>query len=149
MTYLGHLVRRSFLLFLIVVAVSLPSQAGDTIVLLINARNPTAELSRGEVTNYFTGKTAFWHGVVPVKVVTRPGSSPAGKAFYEPVLSMTPQAFEQHWSKLQLAGKGVTPVTLGGAGEVAAVVAKTPGAIGFVLASEAWQLDGVKIIPLR
>lgn len=143
------LLRRSFLLAIFCFFATTEIQAGDEVVLLLNARNPTASVSRGDVSNLFTGKTAFWHGVVPVKVLVRPGTSSAGKAFYEPILGMNAQSFAQHWSKLQLSGKGIAPTTVGSAEEMAGMIAKTPGGVGFVLASEAWKIDGVKVIQIR
>jgi ABC-type phosphate transport system substrate-binding protein len=144
-----NLSRRLVLLLPAVLGIAPDALAGGDLFMLINARNPTSGLSHGEVKNMFTGKTGFWHGVVPVKLFVRPGGSDPGKAFYEPVLGMTPQAFAQHWSKLQLAGKGVTPPTAGSVSDLVTQVSKVPGAIGFVLGAEAWQANGVKIIQLK
>lgn len=141
--------RRLFLALPATVALaSQEALAGPDIFLLVNSRNPTSSLSRGDTKNYFLGKTAFWHGVVPVKLFTRPGASEPGKKFYEPVLGMSPQAFAQHWSKLQLAGKGVTPPQVGDVATLASKVAKVPGGIAFVLGAEAWKAEGVKVIPI-
>jgi hypothetical protein len=43
------------------------AQAADVVVLL-NARNPTSSLSRDEACKFLFGQTAFWHGIVPVKL---------------------------------------------------------------------------------
>lgn len=145
-----NLTRRSIIVACVLATLSGRSaEAGDELVILVNARNPTSQMSVAEAQNYFLGRTAFWHGVVPVKLIVRPASIPAGQQFYEKIAQMSAQAFAQHWSKQQLSGKGVAPATVSGASEVAAEVAKTPGSLSFVLASEAWQLSGVKIIPLR
>lgn len=123
----------------------------DTVVVLLNARNPTQAIGNAELSKMFLGQTAFWHGVVPVKLVIRPDGSLAAKTFYETALGMTPQAFRKHWDELQLSGRGVAPKPLGSAEEVAAAVASMPGGIGYALASEAWKLSnkGVKVIQLR
>ena len=126
------------------------AQSDDSVVVIIIARNPTNALGVAEAKKLFLGQTAFWHGVVPVKITTRPEASPAAKAFYS-LLGHTPQSFQKQWDELQLAGRGVAPRPLGPIQDVAAAVAKTPGGISFGLASEAWnvQLKGVKIIPVR
>lgn len=122
------------------------AQSDDAVVILLNARNPTQTLSKGDLTKIFLGQTAFWHGVVPVKVLIRPDGSQAAKVFYEKVLSTTPQAFRKHWDELQLAGRGVAPRVIGGVEELAQAIAQSPGSIGFALASEAWSINGNKSI---
>lgn len=144
----------AFLLVLIVSAGALSpspsySQDANEVVVLINARNPTSSLSKDQLRKLFLGTTGFWHGVVPVKVFVRPSQGDAAKAFFEPVLGKSPQAFAKHWDKLQLSGRAVAPITVGGAEDMAALIAKTPGGIGFALASEAWDLAGVKVIPVK
>jgi ABC-type phosphate transport system substrate-binding protein len=127
------------------------AQSDETVVVLLNARNPTQTLSKAELSKIFLGQTVFWHGVVPVKVVVRPDSSQAAKTFYQVILGLTPQAFRKHWDEVQLAGRGVAPKPLGTVDETAAAVAASPGSIGFALASEAWKLSvkGVKIVNPR
>ena len=126
------------------------AQSDDGVVAIINARNPTNALGVAEAKKLFLGQTAFWHGVVPVKITTRPEAAPAAKAFYA-LLGHTSQSFQKQWDELQLAGRGVSPRPIGPIQDVAAAVAKAPGGISFGLASEAWnlQLKGVKIIPIR
>lgn len=124
------------------------AHAQGNVVVLLNARNPTPGLSRDEAHKFFFGQTAFWHGVVPVKVFVPPDASESAKAFYESVLNTTAQAFRKHWNELQLAGRGVAPKELAIA-ELAQTIAKTPGGIGFALASEAWQVPGVKGVPVK
>jgi len=130
---------------------SAQAQSEDGVAIILNARNPTRDISSSEAAKIFLGQTAFWHGVVPVKVVLRPDGSTAAKAFYEVVLKMTPQAFRKHWDELQLAGRGVAPKSFGTAEEVAHAVAASPGGIGFALESEAWKLQvkGIRIISIK
>lgn len=125
------------------------AQAHDAAVILVNARNPTQTLSQAEVQKLFLGQNAFWHGVVPVKVLVRPDGSPAAQGFYEPILKMTAQAFRKYWDELQLAGRGVAPRSVGSVEELAKTIAQTPGAIGWGLTSEAWKIDGVKLIQVK
>lgn len=152
------LLRVSALLFLGAIAAAtllgMPhgrAQSEETVVVLLNARNPTQTLSKAELSKIFLGQTVFWHGVVPVKVVVRPDSSLAAKTFYQSILGLTPQAFRKHWDEVQLAGRGVAPKALGTVDETATAVAASPGSIGFALASEAWKLSvkGVKVVNPR
>ncbi|HEX6241725.1 MAG TPA: hypothetical protein VFZ61_12545 [Polyangiales bacterium] len=127
------------------------AQSEEGVVIVLNARNPTSALSASEASKIFLGQTAFWHGVVPVKVMIRPDGSIAAKMFYESVLKQTPQAFRKHWDELQLSGRGVAPKAYGSAEELAAAVAGAPGGIGFALSSEIWKVQnkGIKVINIR
>lgn len=126
-------------------------QADEGVVVLLNARNPTQSLSNTDLSKLFLGQTAFWHGVVPVKVLLRPDGSIAAKTFYDAILGMSPQAFRKHWDEVQLSGRGVAPKVMASPDEVAAAVAQLPGGIGYALASEAWKLSnkGVKVIQVK
>jgi ABC-type phosphate transport system substrate-binding protein len=150
--------RHSLVTFAFVVALVLSgsserparAQAKDGVVLVVNARNPTQRLSKAEAAKLFLGQTAFWHGVVGVKIIVRPDDSAASKQFYGKVLDMTPQAFRSHWDKLQLSGRAVAPEVIGSIDEVARKVAATPGGLAFALASETWiDLKGIKLIEVR
>ena len=127
------------------------AQSDEGVVLLLNARNPTQFLSSAETAKIFLGQTAFWHGVVAIKVMIRPDTSNASKLFYRTVLKQTPQAFRKHWDELQLSGRGVAPKVYASAEELAQAIAQTPGAIGFALNSELWkvQTKGIKIVNIR
>lgn len=149
--------RRVFGLFLVSLAAATltpgaqPSrgQGSNEVVIIINARNPTSGLSSSQVQKLFMGTTGFWHGVVPVKVFVRPSAGDPAKAFFGKVLKKSAQAYAKHWDKLQLSGRAVAPKAIGGAADLSAAIAKTPGGIGFALASEAWSVSGVKVIPIR
>ena len=151
MRYVGY--RFRLILLGVALAVALPATAvagsGDKVVILLNARNPTAKLTKAQIQNFFLGATAFWHGVVPAKVIVRPATGEAGKAFYGPVLGRSAQGFAKHWDKLQLSGRAVAPTTARTVQDVAKAVAGSPGAISFALASEAWQLSGIKVVELE
>lgn len=123
----------------------------DAIVAVVNARNPTPSLTKAEIKNIYLGTTAFWHGVVPMKVYVRQADSPAGKAFIEGVLGMNSQRFAAHWSSRELAGQGVAPERVSSPDLLAEKVKGTPGGIGFMLASEAWTSPpaGVRVIALK
>lgn len=127
------------------------AQADDGIVIILNARNPTQTLSAADVSKIFLGRTAFWHGVVPVKVMVRPDGSRAAQMFYESVLKMSPQAFRKHWDELQLSGRGVSPKAYAAAEEMVQSIAQSPGGIGFALTSEVWKIQskGMKVVNIR
>jgi len=129
-----------------------PSEAqGDRVMAVLNARNPTQSVSKAEMKSIYLGTTAFWHGVVPMKVYARPVDSPAGNALLSGVLGMNGQRFTAHWQSRELAGQGVAPPMLHSVDDIAAQVKANPGAIGFILASEAWSAPpaGVRLVEVR
>jgi hypothetical protein len=130
---------------------SASSQGGDAVVLVLNARNPTSNLSVGAAKNIFLGQTAFWNGTVPIKIYARPGSTSAGESFYGSVVQMPFNRFSQHWTSRQLAGQGVAPESVAGASSVADKIRKSPGGISFMLQSEVNEVGaaGLKVIPLK
>lgn len=127
------------------------SGGDDSVVLVINARNPSKNISSSKAKEIFLGQTAFWHGTVPIKIYARPGSTEAGKVFYSGLLKMPFSRFSKHWTSRQLAGQGVAPENVGSASSVAAKVRKNPGSISFMLKSEVDEVgtSGLKIIAPR
>lgn len=108
----------------------------DPLVVVVNAKNPTKKMSKTELRNIYLGNTAFWNGSVPIKVLARPGSVPAGQALYNDVVEMQAQRFTQHWTSRQLAGQGVAPENVSGSSDVVAKISGAPGAISVMLKSE-------------
>ncbi len=137
-------------LFGVTVAATPTAAHADEVVLLLNKRNPTKKIPRGKVVSMFLGNTAFWHGVVPVKLVVRGAKTDAGNAFYESVVQMTGARYEAYWTSRQLAGQGVKPENADTITRVVELVKKNPGAISFALASEVegHDLAGVKVVQL-
>ncbi|MBL8936647.1 MAG: hypothetical protein JNM69_18960 [Archangium sp.] len=124
---------------------------GNQLVVVLHARNPTRRMTTEQLKNLMLGNVSFWHGVVPVKVFVRPPNSPAAQVLFDKVIEMPASRFNEHWTAKQLAGQGIAPTVLATPEQVAAEVAKVPGAIGVILQSEAWnaQLTGVNVIPLN
>lgn len=124
---------------------------GDHVVIILNARNPTTTINRAQVRSIYLGQTAFWHGVVPMRVVMRPTSMSVTQVFFDDVLSVSASRYKQTWSTKQLSGQGVAPPEVGPADAVVSRVRSNPGAIGFLLASEAWELktEDLRIVEIE
>ena len=128
----------------------LAAASDDPLVIIVNSRNPTPRVGVTEVKNLFTGNVSFWQGTVPVTLVVRPPDSEVGARFLDDVLDSTSQRFDASWQARQLAGRGVAPRIATAADDVVEVVARTPGAIGYILTSEIWSElpAGVKILEI-
>jgi len=113
--------------------------AMDGIALIVNASNPIAKISKKQVKDIYTGKTSTWSSLggseEKIVVVSRDSASGTFEAFGEMALDkakVRPDALMEASNQA-----------------VASVVAKTPGAIGYVGLAyigqgvKALELDGV------
>lgn len=106
----------------------------DAIVVIVNPQNPVENLSQQQLENIFSGNITSWHQVggkkEPIILVNRDEASGTREAF----------------SKVVLSKKDFTKdaVIQPGSGQVRAIVAGTPGAIGYI--SLGYVTDEVKIV---
>ncbi|MBA3936266.1 MAG: hypothetical protein H0X38_02305 [Planctomycetes bacterium] len=119
--------------------------AGADDAVIVNGRATTTALSEDELRAFFLGKRTTWEdGTKVVVVVLRGGGS------HESLLQRlgkSPQQFITGWKKLVFTGKGSMPEQVNSEDELVALVARTPGAIGWIDAGKV--ADGVKALPLR
>jgi hypothetical protein len=131
---------------------SLPAgaQQRERIVVILNARNPAANLSASDLRNIYLGRRRFWSNDLPVQAFSRPETTPAGRGLLQQVLQMAPARFRHHWQGLQLSGQGTAPRPMGTARQAVGAVAATRGGICYLTESERAQADArIKVIPLR
>jgi ABC-type phosphate transport system substrate-binding protein len=122
----------------------------DKLVAVVHAENKIAKIGKATLKAMYLGQSSFWDNDVRVKPYNRAHAGPAGKLFFKNVLGMAPSRYRHHWQKLQLSGQGVEPDIVGTAATLAAKVASSPGAVGYILASEASALDSrVRVIPIE
>lgn len=115
-------------------------------ILIAHPGVPDDALSAGDVQKVFLGKTANWSDGSSVKLCTLDGG-PTADAFLKGVVKKSPKQFSTFWRKAVFSGTGEMPAQFDTEAELAAFVAGTPGAVGFV--DEATDHDGVKVIAIR
>jgi len=116
-------------------------------LIVVHPRNPTGGLTKAKLKALFLGKVGFWNGVVPVKLIVRPDTSAAASEFF-PMIGMDPSSFKAHWDKLQLSGAAMAPPSVGSASGLLAKIKAAPGAISFVSAAEAGDVEVLKKLPI-
>ena len=94
----------------------------------------------------FLGAKQYWGAGGRISAILRPAGSRAGRAFYGRVVKMSVSRFREHWDRLELAGRGFKPSTVGGAAQVARVVSRRRGAISFIAASELAAVESFNIL---
>ena len=137
---------RSFVLAAVwPVWVSPSAQAAD-IKVIANSSVKASEISSEELKRVFLIKMSSLDDGSHVEPVLERGGS-THETFLKQYLGKTDAALSTYYRSLVFTGKGSMPKTLGSDAEVAAYVAKTRGAIGYVSASA--SAPGAKALAVR
>jgi hypothetical protein len=140
-----HFKRVSFIVPLVLLAMTCTALAADVKV-IANPSVGASAVSVDELKGVFLiTKTSLSDGSRVEPVIAKGG--PAHEAFLKEYLGKTDAALQTYYRSLVFTGKGSMPKTLGTPAEVAAYVAKTKGAIGYVSAGTA--ATGVKTLEVR
>jgi ABC-type phosphate transport system substrate-binding protein len=118
-------------------SVSPVEAAGDAIVVIVNNANPVDNLSIGELKKLFLGDRSRWDtGKAVAPVMLSPGA-PERTTFLKIVCGMSDADLDKYFLQAAFTGKSATPPkVVSSAGAVKSFVAGSPGAIGFVKASD-------------
>jgi hypothetical protein len=119
--------------------------AAEAVVVVVNAANPTAELSSDEVSKMFLKKTSRWASnekVLPVDLVD---SSALREAFSKQVHGKGTAAIKAYWQKMIFSGHDVPPPEKPSIAEALSYVRGNAGAIGYAPAG-ADLGPGVKVL---
>lgn len=119
---------------------------GADIKVIANPGVGAASVSTDELKAIFLGTKASLSDGGHVEPVLSKGG-PAHEAFLKEVLGKTDAALQTYYRSLVFTGKGSMPKTLTSDAEVAAYVAKTKGAIGYV--SPGASTAGVKTLEIK
>lgn len=88
-----------------------------------------------------------WPGETPVKVFVLADETPEHATFSKSVLQVFPQQLRMAWDRQVFSGQGQYPEMVASPQEMLARVASTPGAIGYVKASEV--TPNVRVLKIR
>jgi ABC-type phosphate transport system substrate-binding protein len=118
-------------------SVSPVEAAGEPIVVIVNNANPVESLSLGELKKLFLGDRSRWDtGKAVAPVMLGPGA-PERTVFLKIVCGMNDADLGKYFLQAAFTGKSATPPKeVGSAAAVKSFVAGSPGAIGFVKASD-------------
>ena len=125
-------------------------RAQDTAVyvVIVNASNPVAELSRSEVSRWFLKQSTKWPDGKVVVPLDQSARSEVRAAFSQGVHRQPLQAIETYWQKQIFSGRTVPPFVKVGDAEVMAYVAGNTSAIGYV-SGNATLVSGVKAVKIK
>lgn len=124
---------RSLKLMIAATALSLaPLAANAELVVIVNPKNPAANLSAEQVSALFLGTaTTFPDGGAAV-LADQPESASIRGDFYQKATGRSVAQVKATWARLTFTGKGTPPKELKTDADVKAFVASDPKAIGYV-----------------
>jgi ABC-type phosphate transport system substrate-binding protein len=126
-----------------------PARAdGGSLVVIVNAANPVNNVSLSELKKLWLSDKSHWDTGKAVAPVMLAAGAPERTAFLKIVCGMNDADFSKYFLQAAFSGKSVTPPReVGSAQSVKSLVAGSPGAIGFVRASEFSAADsGIKAL---
>jgi len=134
-------------LFLLVAATQLFSGlAGAQVVVIANSSVKSAEVSKGDLREVFTGAaSSLKDGSQVTPVLLKSGSAHA--EFLTTYISKDDTAFRAGWRSLVFSGQASMPKSLDSEAAVVEYVAHNAGAIGYI--SKATSHEGVKVLAVR
>jgi hypothetical protein len=118
---------------LVFVAIGAPAFAAPAggLVLVVGQSSPITNISKADLAHVFSADPIRVAGNVVVPF-SMPPASPERQAFDLAVLGMAPDEVNRFWIDRRIRGQGSPPKSAPSAEVVAKVVAKFPGAIGYV-----------------
>ena len=116
-------------------------------MVIVSSANPVDNLSLGELKKLFLGDKSRWDtGKAVAPVMVGPGA-PERAAFLKTVCGMNDADMSKYFMQAAFTGKSVTPPKdVGSGAAVKSAVASSPGAIGFVKASDFAGGTGFKTV---
>ncbi len=137
--------KRSWWLIVVAMALCVSTAWAGDLKVIANSSVGATSISSDELKNVFLmTKSSLGDGSHVEPVLSK---SATHQEFVKDYLGKTDAALQSYYRSLVFTGKGSMPKTLASDAEVAAYVAKTKGAIGYVSASAA--ASGVKVLEVK
>jgi hypothetical protein len=119
--------------------------APSDLIFVVSEETPIQSVSLDDLQNIYLGKKRTV-GVTPVSAVDHGEAEPIKQVFLERVLHMTQAQYREQLMRRHFQEGAVTPKFVENSSEALNRVRETPGAIGYVLESEAGTLLGIRVI---
>lgn len=99
--------------------------------IVVNESRKVTSLKPSQLADYLLKRTSTWPDGTPVEVVDLSSKSPARAALSKEILGRSIDAVVHYWQQQMFSGRG-TPPSVKTEKEVLALIASTPGGIGYV-----------------
>lgn len=127
------------------------ADAAEDLAVVANADTPGIEsLSLPILRQLYLGRRTRVGGR-PIRCIDLPAGSPPRESFTRLVLGLSQRALDRYWMRQALSGGPPPPREVGTAAELIALVAREPGALGYVPASTLADgtPSGVRVISIE
>jgi len=111
------------------------SAANAELVVIVNPKNPAANLTPEQVSAIFLGNSTTFPDGGSVTLTDQPEAAGIRGTFYQKATGRSVAQVKATWARLTFSGKGTPPKELKSDADVKAFVASDPKAIGYVDAS--------------
>jgi ABC-type phosphate transport system substrate-binding protein len=119
--------------------------ADDDLVVIVNKSNSATNLTKSQLRKLVLGEQGSWPGGAKVTVVLRSPGSPERDGVLKSVCRMSEDDYNQHVMHANFSGDtSAAPKIAPNAAAVRQLVASSPGAVGFLRASDV--NDSVKVV---
>jgi hypothetical protein len=109
----------------------------DALVFVSQRGRPETGITSGDLRRMYLGQLTRWRDGHRVVLAVRPDRTLAGKTFFDRVVEMPEIDFSRLWLGILFRGDAVNaPRVVSGADDLKRFLARTPDALGFLLASE-------------
>lgn len=129
--------RRSGLLFSLLLLLVGVLPASAELVVVVNARSGVAVLSRNEVINIFFGRYRQYFNGQEAQPVDLVDTNPERARFYRKLVGKDLAEINAYWSRQLFSGRMQAPPKVANAEEVLRWIGAHPGGIGYVELSKA------------
>jgi ABC-type phosphate transport system substrate-binding protein len=120
-------------------------QAKAQVIVIVNPSVKSADVSKSDLKDVFTGASTSLGGGSVVPVLEKAGT--AHEEFLQAYIGKNDTAYRAGWRSLVFSGQGSMPKSVDGDAAVVEFVAHTPGAIGYI--GKASPHEGVKVLTVR
>ena len=122
-------------------------QAANAPVIIVSPQQTPLSISKNALRATFGMRLRNWPDQTPVHVFVLPDENPTHSAFSKQILNIYPHQLRLAWDRLVFSGTGQAPTEVDSEEEMREMVAKTPGAIGYLRRS--MVNDSVRILQIQ
>lgn len=135
-------------LILLLLFISSAASAQRSIVFIVNASNPSSQLTTFQISDMFLKKSRTWADGAAVRFFDRADNSEIRKSFLKTILRRTAREIDQYWIGQKLYTGNSAPAQIASDSMTIAMVSRFPGAIGYIDAENFQEAAGIKKVEI-
>lgn len=136
--------RRNVRTLALALSLSVVAAVKAEVLIIVNADNPTTELSARQVVDMYMGRNQNFPNGEPAFPLDLLPDSPLREQFYKRLTDKSVAEVNAYWARLLFTGRATPPRVMNDSSTVIRAVRENRGAIGYIDSLE--QSDGVKVV---